>query len=168
MLDFKVNFPLPFEVKSLVQKADDDYAIAITNSPIQIYLVLKDITKREEIAFMENLTIGVAVIKNIPFIVLDFGNGLSFDVAIKSIEEENDSSVNAINLLLIEKNGYTIKEIRALGLKNELIKRLQDGVKNIPKNVLEKFDDFCHDVYLEYSTEDILHKCEIHKFEKVA
>jgi len=163
-----INKKLPELYEKQVFNKDGglDFATAITGPPIFVFIVLNSVSKKEkELIQNGEVSVGVVAINTIPFLVVDYGNGLHFDMPILALSEEFTVGDNALNIVMINGRDHCVQSIRVLGLKTELIRELIGNVekmqfdRNIAKVITES-------IYNSYSTEDILRRCKTQVFSK--
>lgn len=103
----------------------------ITTSPMFGFISLREVLNEERHAFADRtLEIGYVNIDSIPFLVLNFDNIINFDTVVENLEAAQKEE-NALNLLLVENNGFIVLETRTLGLDPRIIEALIKDTKNI-------------------------------------
>jgi len=89
MIHLQNNETLPDEYLKLVKlSSPSDHAFIVSTNPMMVFIILENIENKEKEAFKSEMTIGSASIKGVPFVVIDFGSGFSFDMPLKSMEAD--------------------------------------------------------------------------------
>lgn len=123
MISFKSGNNVPKEFEKYIDGVD---AIKlITSTPMMGLITLSNISKIELNSFSSSLVVAYVKIEDIPFLLLNFDNVLTFDASIFNLESQ-DASENALNLILIENSNATVLHSRVLGIKKEIIQALID------------------------------------------
>ncbi len=164
---FMKGSPLPEGFLKIAKDNDNgvDFAFAITDTPIFLFLVLQGVSQKEaEVVESGSFEIGATVVEKVPFFTLNYGNGFVFDFAIETMKELDDPDINAVNIILVEKNGYVVEAIRTVGVKPKLIKIIQDGVKGLSGHSVDR--ETVLDIYNKHSSHLLHAKADIQRFSK--
>jgi len=125
----------------------EQHVAIVTNSFFNVLISLKHIRKREKDMFMNGrLTAYLFEQKEIPFLVLDFGEGFSIDLSIDASMFDGEfregwmaSDANVITLFLVEASTGVLEAMRmiAVGFADELreICSRHAGRKDIERQV---------------------------------
>lgn len=136
MLNFKTGSALPSEIIAMISEHHQyqDFSFVVTTSPIIILIGLSGIHQEEVKTIKEkSFEFGVSIVEDIPFITMDFGNGLYFDTAVYNMED-CDIYSNAINIISLDSDNYEIKSIRVIGADMEQVTLLRESVAKIMKD----------------------------------
>lgn len=121
MIEYKVGERFP--LKNYVDRGE--ITVAVVNDVLfDIVVSLGGITAEEKKAFRKGaVTLSLFRYKDVPFIVVDFGNGFSFDVSIdvtKLTEEQQERWLNEpgniVTLFLINAHTGVLEAMRTLGI----------------------------------------------------
>jgi len=159
---FILNESLPHDYKKIIEEigsTNTDFAFAITDEPINLFIVLSGVSDNEINRVQHGaFDFTISTIANVPFIVLDFYDGLSFDMSISSMRNLKSREGNAVNIFLVEKKGCVLKATRTIGVDNKLMNKLIDDVMYLQREQKEKqfnFEDRVANIFFSNSTLDI-------------
>ena len=75
-------------------------------------------------------------------------------------ETSNAEIGNALSILLVEENGYIVKNIRTIGLSDEIMKILRGGMVTLPEISMYEILD----IYQNYSQDELFEGGASHFF----
>jgi len=160
MLTFIQNEQIPKSYTQMKQfNQAGDYAIIETTSPINIFILLNNIAPLEQNFILEGkFSIGVTIIEDVLFLTLSFvDHALTFDMAIEVFEDLNPKN-NALNIILVEKQGFIFQGARTIGLEQKIFAKIEDFLIN---RVSISHDDYVKKVKIlqnKYTTVDLIEK----------
>lgn len=156
-IKIETNSVLPRGILEIIKPLDNgiDYTLAITDTPLFLFLVLENLSDEEIFTLRHgSFEISSGVIKKIPFLTLDYGNGLNYDFATLTMKEQDDEQCNAINIITIDRSDFEVKDIRVIGVNKNIIKTIKKGISQCDLSTQEQ-KKVLHDVYHSYTTQEI-------------
>lgn len=138
------------------EKSADDAIFMYEGIPLCALFVLKGMSQREISALSEGkFIVGVSVVNDIPFLVLDFGRGMSFEIVIPKLDMD-DPNINAMKIIGIESNDLVVKSIRAVGLDPQIVQILIDATKKLQPLSVDEVMHKLNEVYARFDTAMIM------------
>jgi len=158
------RLPEAYEKQVFLKDNGIDFAIAVTEQPMFIFMILSNISQDEkDIMQNEKVSVGATVIEGIPFLAIDYGDGLHFDMPIFTLGEGFCLQDNALNVVAVERNTYCVQSMRVLGLNESIMNIIINGVNNMSFDI----DDakvVADSVYNTHNIDGIFKKCELQEF----
>jgi len=148
------NHKVPKEILDVIKplNKNEDYSLAISQTPIHLLLVLESITMGEVQVMNGEMEIGACVLQGVPFITLIY-KGMTFEFSILDMKSM-DIEHNAINIISIDRTDYVVRNMRVIGVNVEIMKVIVGGVKAVDFS-MEEAKRRVADIYTYSSTEDI-------------
>jgi len=142
---------LPKDFEDIVLAKDGkDFAVAITTSPMFLLVALNNTTPLEINIFRSGeIKIHLSIINEIPFLIVDYGNGLIFDASITKMESE-DKYENALNIISLDYGDMKINGIRIFGLNPNFMETLikyTNKLKSVDDEVLTSMINKIYSTY---------------------
>lgn len=159
MYQFIKGQKIPSDYQKLFQKNSDGVEV-ITGERIDVILHLNNISKKEIRSFEEgNFDLYYSLVEDIPFLVFDFGS-FRFDCNIKNIHERNKED-NAMFIYFVDSSDKTLKSMRFVGVKHEIIESLIEDTTKTEKYSKSAFERKVLAIQSVKSTNDIMKICKI-------
>jgi hypothetical protein len=148
------NQVAPQEILEVIKplNSGEDYSLALTQTPMLLLLVLENISNDDVNLLNGEMEVGAVVVNGVPFLTLIF-NGMTFEFSIFNMESV-DKAENAINIITIDRTNDVVKNLRVVGVKQEIMEIIINGVKDIDYSEAER-DLRVINIYSQLSTEDI-------------
>ena len=125
LISFTVGKQVPeFLLRALKRQRGDRAFCSVGDSGTDIFLVGLNFSDKEIAEVSGELEV-IFQDYEVPFLVLKYKN-ISFDIPLRGIEGEPLGG-NALRIYLIEENGYILKNMRLLGLNDEITDLVRKG-----------------------------------------
>lgn len=171
---FIVDKPVPEKMVELLSQVKGDRGfLAIDGSGgMQCFIVLSGIAQLEIELFRGELTVAANAPKEtgIGMVTLEFGktkSGFSFDMPI--LPPCQEVSGNSFQVFLVEEQGYILRAFRLVGLAEDLMANIQEGVTLCREAGAMKLQTLLHEAFETYDTQALIGKgAKQHFFGKAA
>lgn len=156
-----------FPLKQYVQPGDFTSAF-LTASSFDVIISLTDLTEEEEYAIAdEEFDVYIVDTDFGPFVVFQFGDGLRFDFSL-NIHKMNQTSIPAwlqnpdetVRIYVLEGSDSVVKAVRFIPFKKMYDLKVS-CMRQLERSKSE-VDAFIHQVYAQYSIQDLIRNAQHH------
>lgn len=152
MVGYIVNSSLPIEEQKVLSKVKGDRAFLDFNNGIMCaYIVMNNIQEKEIELASSTMGVKSVFVNGVSFMRLDYGE---FDFDIPILYQEKDAiKGNALNIFLVEENGYILRGIRTLGLSDDIMQHIGRCKETPFKSDPIEFQKRVAEIFSNYTTE---------------
>lgn len=164
MVGYMVNSPLPMEEQRTLSKVHGDRAFLDFNNGIMCaYIVMSNIRENEIETASSTVEVKSIFVDEVSFMRLDY-KSFDFDMPI-SHQEHGDKIGNALNIFLVEENGYILKDMRIIGLSDDVMLHIRRCKETPFANDPIAFQAKVEKIFGKYTTE-ALFSMELPRYSK--